>query len=391
MFKPEDVSKYCAGMTLTPAQADEWLKVANEAMAISGGVDELDAEIAAIKTANATFRKASAKFSDRSHPYEATLSEVSLVDTADGFQKVLPVGYWFNDFYGDLVFTKTYMDRLVKNWQDKALGNRQPFLDTDHDGGAANAWAVALEARDDGLYVKWDWTEKGRQLVNQKIYRYYSATLQEALNVKTGEMVYPVLSGVSLTNRPAMNTMPDAHLSESRGAHGDPAKSAIAEVEEIKMELKDVTEFMKNATPEDKAALIVALGVKNETPAKLPETALEKALVQLSEQVNGLQSQLADMKDKEQAKGEDDFIKASLSDGKILPVDEDFWRKQFRDNEKGTREIVEKLPKRVDFSVRGVAGRSGDVRFGDKERKLARKFNPKLDEKKVDKLINGAE
>ncbi len=363
MFKPEDVSKYCAGMTLTPEQADEWLKVANEALAVAVGVDELDAEIAAIKAANATFRKAPAKFSDRTHPYEAMLSEVGPVDGTDSFQKVLPVGYWFNDYYGDLVFTKTFMDRLVENWKNKALGNREPFLDTDHDGGAANAWAVALEARDDGLYVKWDWTDKGRELVSRKIYRYYSATLQEVLNTKTGETVYPVLSAVALTNRPAMDTMPDAHLSDSRGAHSDPAKSpAPAEpIKEDVMELNDVITFAKDAPDADKSQILAAVN-----PTILSEVETLRAVnATLTEQVNAANAEKLLAR-------KTAVISKALTEARILPKDKEVWEARFDKSPDFTEEILASLPPAVDLSQHGTDHAEQKTELSEDEKRVAK-------------------
>jgi phage I-like protein len=138
------------------------------------------------------------------------------------WQMILPAGEFVTRQYGKLEFTQEFLQTLVQNWRDKVLGEREPFIDSDHDWGKANGWIKDLQARADGLYAKIDWTQLGRDNLSEKLYKYFSADIGSAVDLKTGEETYPVLIGAALTNVPQMNMMPPAHLSERRRKLGGP-------------------------------------------------------------------------------------------------------------------------------------------------------------------------
>lgn len=377
-FNSSDVDKFCAGLALTPEQKTDWLNLANTTLeqGVAAGADVLEAEINAVKVANAKFRGQGAALAEPVHraaigqPYNAMFAEVGAVASPD-FQMVLPIGYWFNRWYGDIIVTRTFCEMLVTNWKAKALGNRQPFLDTNHDELEANAWLADMEVRDDGLYVKWDWTERGRDLVAKRIYRYYSATLEQVMSVTTGKEIWPVLTAVALTNRPAMNTMPEAHLSDSHGAHGDPVRSPRgtpdADNTEDVMELNDVITFAKSAPDADKAKIALAVAPELGT-LKAEVEGLRAANVQLSEQVKTMQSE-------QHAKRRTETIDKALAEGRILPKDKDAWVKRFDAAPDVITEIVEGLPKAVDLSEHGSAkGGEEKVVLSADERVVAAAF-----------------
>lgn len=370
MFKTEDVERYCAGLDLTAAQSAEWLKIANQALeaAEAVGADTLEAELNAVKTANSVFRSASQKHSDApvrpavGASLAVVLAEVG--EASDGFQMVLPVGYWFNRWYGDLIFTQTYCQRVVDNWKAKVLGKREPFLDTEHDRGAANAWVVDMEARADGLYVKWDWTDRGRELVAKRIYRFYSADLETALDIKTGKEVYPVLAAVALTNCPAMNTLPDAHLSDQPGAHGDALKPpAKPGKEEDNMELSDVITFAKAAPETDRDQILSAIAPDLKTEAE----ALKAANLSLTERLSAMEAE-------KKAARKVEVIGKALSEGKILPKDKEAWERRFDASPDVIAEILASMPAAVDLTVRGTGDAPDAVALTEDDKRVRKAF-----------------
>ena len=103
---------------------------------------------------------------------------------------------------------------MAANWEAKVLGERSPYIDTDHDGGAAMGWIKELQAQEAGLYAKIEWTEPGRELLKKGLYKYFSAEIGDHMDIHTGLKIKNVLIAATLTNRPFMNTMPEAHLND---------------------------------------------------------------------------------------------------------------------------------------------------------------------------------
>jgi phage I-like protein len=132
------------------------------------------------------------------------------------WQMILPMGSFQTRRYGQLDLSETFLQEIVKNWKARVLGERQPFIDTDHDWGKSNGWIVDLRVQADGLYAKIDWTDLGRENVGKGYYKYFSADIEATLDTTTGEEHYPVLVATALTNTPQMHMMPPARLSSKR-------------------------------------------------------------------------------------------------------------------------------------------------------------------------------
>ena len=95
---------------------------------------------------------------------------------------------------------------LVENW--KAAGSPDVLVDVDHASAhgvstEAAAWCNALEVADDGLYGAFNLTPRGRELVENRAYRFVSPGW--ALS-KDGTPLH--LISVALTNRPNLPVRP---------------------------------------------------------------------------------------------------------------------------------------------------------------------------------------
>src|SRR4030042_1773952 len=140
------------------------------------------------------------------------------LDAGDSWNMILPIGTFYTKKYGKVSITNEEARALVRNWEARAMGEREPFVDTEHDLGPANGWIKALQIREahngdgPGVWALVDWTDRGRDLVEQRIYKYLSAMFGPHQKVETGEIVKPVLLAVSLTNTPLMETMPAVSL-----------------------------------------------------------------------------------------------------------------------------------------------------------------------------------
>lgn len=304
------------------------------------------------------------------------------VSSVSDWQMILPVGEFKTAKYGELVITRELVDAIVVNWQNRALGERLPFIDTDHDQGAANGWIVELKAEDTGLFAKIEWTDIGRENVEKRRYRYFSAMIAEHQIIATGEKVWPVLKAVSLTNTPVMDNMPAVSLND-KSAHSDAADPQKGE----SMNYEQIVNALAGLTDEQRAELAKLLGEKEpekkeesrpeDKPVELSETdkdlrlsTQEKVIQQMSETIANLTEKVQAVLDRDMDKNVDTFIQAALSEGKILPADETFWRTKYRRDPKMVEQILGKMPKAVDFTVRGTASADGEaIILTDKQRK----------------------
>lgn len=287
----------------------------------------------------------------------------------DQYQLILPVGTFHTAKYGELTITPDMVADMVANWTGKVLGEREPYIDTDHDGGEAQGWIRALEARPDGLYAQIEWTDPGREKVAKMTYRYFSAEIGSATDIKTGEKVDNVLVAVALTNRPVMNTMAAAHLSDGDDpAHGE-GEQIHEEVHEVELKLSDVIEYVENAEHAEKSAVLKVLGVDHAQVATLSEQVqaltsknevLTEAKQELSEKFTALQKDV-------HAKAKKDVFERALAEGRILPAKREYWEGKFDENPEFVTELIENLPKAVEFGELGHAGGGEERKFSEAE------------------------
>ena len=86
------------------------------------------------------------------------------------------------------------MDLVIDYEHQSLQGERAP----------AAGWIKDLEARDDGLWARVDWTQQARDYLEKKEYRYFSPVLR--LDPETRRPI--ALMHVGLTNVPAIKHLP---------------------------------------------------------------------------------------------------------------------------------------------------------------------------------------
>ncbi len=202
-WKVEDVDHHKRG--LTAKQKAKWVLIANDALGacIKNGGDDASCAPRAIRIANSQFSG-----------NEITGGAFREIKGIEEFQLILPVGKYHNPLYGLLNISMGSCEDMVANWEAKVLGERTPYIDVDHKGGAAMGWIKELEARADGLYARIEWTEPGKELLEKGLYKYFSAQIGNHTDIHTGLEIKNVLIAATLTNTPFMNTMPEAHLND---------------------------------------------------------------------------------------------------------------------------------------------------------------------------------
>ena len=388
----DEVDKFKRG--LDEAGKKRWVAIANGTLAecLEGeDADELDCEVRAIRVANATVdgkeKAAALALADKPNPLRPIDGEtinVALAEpTESEYQLAFPIGLFKTGKYGEMIITRTFAERMVENWSRKVLGERSVFMDVNHDFDQAAAWARDMRVSDNGLEVAWDFNELGRELISDRRYRYYSAAIGGAVDLETGDLAYPVLHAVSLTNTPVMNAMPEAHLSDAvdSPAHGDGKKhneeesmNTLAEIKEALFALSD--DERGELTDTDRARIADALGLELADPKRIEEieskatAAQDKLEVVLSEN-RDMAEELNTYREAKRKADRDTVINAATEEGKILPKNRERWERLYDADPEGTAQILSEKGKEIEYTKQGTA-RTVEVVLSDVELRAAK-------------------
>lgn len=117
---------------------------------------------------------------------------------------VLPMGEWDHSLYGKIKISERDIKEFIKNFN---AGIRKGVPITEgHEVGdekPAISWFKKLYKAKDGLWANVDWTEKGKELLTQKAYKYFSPEFYRVYeDPETHEIYTNVLVGGALTNKP---------------------------------------------------------------------------------------------------------------------------------------------------------------------------------------------
>lgn len=132
-------------------------------------------------------------------------SEVELAERLGQQIEVLRVGTFTDGRGRKVTITEADLDQFVANFNSGAAGQEIPF-DIDHEFSQAAGWLRGLERRNDILLAMPEWNDLGVELIQKKIYRYISATI---------DMAKKVIASLSLVNFPAVKGLAPIQLSEN--------------------------------------------------------------------------------------------------------------------------------------------------------------------------------
>lgn len=124
------------------------------------------------------------------------------------YHRLCPVGELYTNKYGKIEMTSEFVDAGYSNFVSGRFPLK-PEIDIDHQGGLSQGIVVDMfrykdNENDFGLYGKIQWTEEGIKNVSKNLYKYFSPTIRDYSDEETGEKIYPVFEGFSLTNRPVL-------------------------------------------------------------------------------------------------------------------------------------------------------------------------------------------
>jgi len=194
-------------------------------------------------------------------PVESLFAEGDAPTAEDNVRWVqaFPYDTWSHPIYGETTVTPDIAQQYVKNFKNNVRGTDIPtgynHGEDKAKGDKASGWIRDMEARDNGLFFKVQFTPTAIQELQNGEWRYFSSEVyDEWTHPHTNEKYQYVVVGGALTNKPWVKGMLPINFSE------------VADVIENGEEEKDFTEWSTayvNTLPDSSFLYIEAGGKKN--------------------------------------------------------------------------------------------------------------------------------
>lgn len=238
------------------------------------------------------------KFGENRAFEDGVLEEIELLRTGTFFA------------HGEKVeISREHLASFVKNFDEKVRGI-DLAIDYSHDNeGKAAGWIKEVFLHgptQEILKARIKWTDKGRQMLAEKEFRYVSAEFH--LNYRDNETLKtygPTLLGAGLTNRPVVKHMqPVVQLSENNGQR---MQVLLAKLDDLQKELDGVKMDLQTEENEDLKPEVT------EMPTEL-ETKLEKELAAEKAKTAELSQKVGDYEAKEKKFAEEKAAEAKKAE-----------------------------------------------------------------------------
>lgn len=225
----------------------------------------------------------------------------------------------------------------------------------------ARGWIVALEARDDGLWGKVEWTPTGRQLMAEKAYAGISPVISHDKRNRV-----QLLLRASLTNTPNLQGLTALHSEDNT------------------MDWKAMLiELLGLDSEADDAAIEAALKSKVAQPALQSVNVLEHpAFVALQSEVAELTTQLNSAHESQARKDAAAFVDAAIAEGRagLKPVRDEYIALHMSDADRA-KKLIEAMPKLSGTVIgTGDAPAAKDGELTAEDRQVMALFNMNEDE-----------
>jgi phage I-like protein len=171
--------------------------------------------------------------------------------------QIIRCGIFHHPIYGNFKITPDVLESMVKNFSENVRGI-DLAIDYEHNSqSVAAGWIKTLKTKNPGptgqLWADVEWTPKGKQVLQDKEFRYLSADF--TLNYEDSETLDehgPTLFGAGLTNRPFVKGMaPTAQLTEGE-LEMKTAAELQKELDAANKQLSEQAEEIKNIRTEMK-------------------------------------------------------------------------------------------------------------------------------------------
>ena len=298
---------------------------------------------------------------------------------------VIPKGQFQHPQYGKLNFDDAYIDELIRNFNDKVLGNTAPFVDQDHDERGAAGWFIRLFKAAEGLIGEIEWTEIGVDLISKKIYRYFSPWMSTYTDPETKKIYKNVFRGGALTNVPFLKMLPEITLSGKKVEVVEIKLNELQEDNAMLDKLKKLfgIEDEKELSEEDALKKIEEMVKASEKVADVEKQlgekdteieTLKKAIADTNAEIEKIKSEkMSDGKEKSETDKRldevvaenkklaeklmlterDKCIETALSEGRMEPAKRKFYEELYVKAPDITKQAIEQLPVVLSLKEKG--------------------------------------
>lgn len=218
-WKSTDAESH-TGKANTEKKQKQWATIANSVLerCISDGGDQKVCEQKAIIQANGVIAKFGEYDVVSNYNYLTELKDSdikSLADTTTITIDVFREGKWYHPKHGIIEGNQQLFEDFIKNWKNNVLG-RDIMFDQNHkpeDGGTGLVKDLFIEG--DKLRAKVELTNFGKDLIQNKGFRYFSPEYtNKYISKDTNKEIKNVLIGGALTLRPFLTNLSPIVLSE---------------------------------------------------------------------------------------------------------------------------------------------------------------------------------
>ena len=254
---------------------------------------------------------------------------------------------------------------LVIDYEHQSLqGRRAP----------AAGWIKVLEAREDGLWARVEWTAQAREYLENREYRYFSPVLRLDPETRRPE----ALLQVALTNVPAIKGLAPVVAKFEGNPEGGKEKTRMWEDLKTRIGLNPeagedglwarVQEFWRD--------LAQALDLPEDASASQMMGAVA-ALKAGSGQLGGLQGELAALKARLADEAARQAVEAALEKGKISPAQKTWALEYCRQDPEGFQTYIAKVPQIVPVGteLRGLRDDPGEAALSPEDLAICKQLS----------------
>lgn len=276
--------------------------------------------------------------------------------------KILPLGL-IKSQKGEFIVDTESFNKMQEEFKGRSIDK---VIDYEHQTlektqAPAGGWIKKLLLKSDGIYARVEWTQKAKEYIANREYRYLSPVIL----IRKSDRKAVLLHSVALTNSPAIdgmeaiiNSLKDTNM---KGAENMDVLKEIAKalgLTEVAT-LEEVLNAIKNIKSQQEAAQVVANSLNSErlkveseslveislSIGQIGESQKEWAINRCMDDVEGFKSFVESAYQKER----DKLVEFALTSGKIAPFQKE-WAEDYASKDfKGFKVFMENAPKVIPY------------------------------------------
>ncbi len=266
--------------------------------------------------------------------------------------KILPLGL-VKSQKGEFVVDNESLKLMKNHFKSRGLDIVVDYEHQTLNGGQAPAggWIKDFYIKENCIVAKVEWTEKAKEYIKNKEYRYLSPVIQVRKNDKKAV----VLHSVALTNTPAIDNMYTIANSLNLDDEGDELMDLLNQLISLlglnegatESEVLEKLKALMNTSNDEVVANKAVLQLLDLKESATQEE-VTNSIMALKKPVNtNVELELKELKEKMATKEANELVEMALKDGKITPAQKDWATQYALTSQKGFEEYVKNAPQVV--------------------------------------------